>query len=59
MPMQPAITVKDLSSVLANQGIMGTELTAQVIIFSTDLYRLNVKAINSVLFCLEFMRLSP
>ena len=33
MPMQPAITVKDLSSALANQGIMGTELTAQVIIF--------------------------
>ena len=33
MPMQPAITLKDLSSALANQGILGTELTAQVIIF--------------------------
>ena len=28
-----AITLKDLSSVLASQGILGTELTAQVIIF--------------------------
>ena len=30
--MQHAITLKDLLSVLANQGILGTELTAQVII---------------------------
>ena len=28
-----AITLKDLSSVLASQGILGTELTVQVIIF--------------------------
>ena len=28
-----ARTLKDLSSVLASQGILGTELTAQVIIF--------------------------
>ena len=28
-----AITLKDLSSALASQGILGTELTAQVIIF--------------------------
>ena len=28
-----AITLKDLSSVLASQGIRGTELTVQVIIF--------------------------
>ena len=27
--------------------------------FSKDVDRLNVKAINSVLFCLEFTRLSP
>ena len=33
MPMQLAITLKALSSALANQSIMGTELTAQVIIF--------------------------
>ena len=33
MPMQLAITLKDLSSALANQGIMGMELTAQVIIY--------------------------
>ena len=33
MPMQPAITLKDLSSALANQGIIGTELTAKVIIY--------------------------
>ena len=31
--MQSAITLKDLSSVLASQGIRGTELTVQVIIF--------------------------
>ena len=30
--MQSAITLKDLSSVLASQGIRGTELTVQVII---------------------------
>ena len=29
---ETAITLKDLSSVLASQGILGTELTAQVII---------------------------
>ena len=28
-----AITLKDLSSVLASQGILETELTAQVIVF--------------------------
>ena len=28
-----AITLKDLSRALASQGILGTELTAQVIIF--------------------------
>ena len=33
MLMQLAITLKDLLSVLASQGILGTELTAQVIIF--------------------------
>ena len=33
MPMQTAMTLKDLSSALASQGILGTELTAQVIIF--------------------------
>ena len=31
--MQHAITLKDLLNVLANQDILGTELTAQVIIF--------------------------
>ena len=31
--MPSAITLKDLSSVLASQGIWGTELTVQVIIF--------------------------
>ena len=31
--MQTAITLKDLSSALARQGILGTEFTAQVIIF--------------------------
>ena len=31
--MQSAITLKDLLSVLASQGFLGTELTAQVIIF--------------------------
>ena len=31
--MQSAITLKDLSSALASQGIRGTELTVQVIIF--------------------------
>ena len=33
MLMQSAITLKDLSSALACQGIRGTELTAQVIIY--------------------------
>ena len=33
MPMQTAMTLKDLSSALASQGIRGTELTVQVIIF--------------------------
>ena len=33
MPMQTAITLKDLSSALASQGILGTELAAQVILF--------------------------
>ena len=33
MPMQTAMTLKDLSSVLASQGIRGTEFIAQVIIF--------------------------
>ena len=33
MLIQSAITLKDLLSVLASQGILGTELTAQVIIF--------------------------
>ena len=33
MLMQSAITLKDLSSALASQGIRGTELTAQVIIY--------------------------
>ena len=31
--MQSAITLKDLSSAHASQGILGTELTAPVIIF--------------------------
>ena len=31
--MPSAKTLKDLSSVLASQGIRGTELTVQVIIF--------------------------
>ena len=31
--MQHAMTLKDLLSVLASLGILGTELTAQVIIF--------------------------
>ena len=33
MPMQTAITLKDLSSALASQGILGAELTVQVILF--------------------------
>ena len=33
MPMQTAKTLKDLLSALASQGILETELTAQVIIF--------------------------
>ena len=31
--MQSVITLKDLSSVLASQGIRGTELTVQVMMF--------------------------
>ena len=31
--MQSAIALKDLSSALASQSILGTELTAQMIIF--------------------------
>ena len=31
MPVQTAITLKDLSSALASQGIRGTELAVQVI----------------------------
>ena len=33
MQSESAITLKNLSSVLASQGILGTELTAQMIIF--------------------------
>ena len=33
MPMQTAMTLKDMSSALASQGILGTELAVQVILF--------------------------
>ena len=52
--MQTAIILKDLSSALASQGILGTELSAQV---GKDLDRLNIKAL-SISFCHEFTRLS-
>ena len=35
MPMQTAMTLKDMASALASQGIRGTELTVQVIILAS------------------------